>query len=180
GGSALVRDVHDIDPGRALEQLRCEMRGIAGNRAVVELTRPRLRKGDQLLDRPGRHGRMRDDDERRRGDQYDRREIAYRVVWQLAIQARMDGERPGRAHQQRMPVGYRPRGDFRPDVAASARAVLDDDLLAETLRQRLGNEPREQVRWTARNQGHDQPHGLRRISTCGPDGLRVPGSRTQQ
>ena len=87
--------------GAEAQPIRGEMRSVAGDRAVIELTWPRLRQRDELLDRRGGNRRMRNDDERRRRDQYDRCEITYGVVLQLAVKARVDRKRPDRVPRAR-------------------------------------------------------------------------------
>ena len=66
-------------------------------------------------------------------------------------------------HQQRVAVGLRLGGGLGADVAARARPVVDDDALAEPLRQRLRDDARRGVDAAARRPGHDQPDRLVRV-----------------
>src|SRR5215467_12596657 len=70
-----------------------------------------------------------------------------------------------------MAVGGRTRHCLGGDVARSTRPVLNDEWLAETLRQPLTNQAREDVRRAARGKADDDSHGPRRI------GLRPCNSR---
>src|SRR5262249_37297165 len=65
--------------------------------------------------------------------------------------------------QDRMPVGRRPRGLRSGNVAATAGDVLHIELLSELLRELLRGDPSEDVRWTARNERHDDAHWPRRV-----------------
>jgi len=56
----------------------------------------------------------------------------------------------GNHPKQRMAVGGRTRHCLGGDVARSTRPVLNDEWLAETLRQPLTNQAREDVRRAAR------------------------------
>jgi hypothetical protein len=51
----------------------------------------------------------------------------------------------GGHHQQRVAVGRRARDRLQGEIAAAARPVVDDHRLAEPLRERLTNEPRDDV-----------------------------------
>ncbi len=57
--------------------------------------------------------------------------VLARVVADIAVERRVDGERAGAAEAQRVAVRRGLRDLPRRDRAAGAAAVLDDDLLAE-------------------------------------------------
>jgi hypothetical protein len=72
-----------------------------------------------------------------------------------------------------MAVGGRTRDCFGGDLPLSARPVLDDERLAETLRQPLTNQAREDVGRAASGKADQHAHRPRRI------GLR-PGDARQR
>src|SRR5215475_4207856 len=61
--------------------------------------------------------------------------------------------------------------DFGADIAGGARSVLDDELLAKSLRQYLTYEARDDVRRTTGRKADDDAHRPRRI------GLRPSSAR---
>jgi hypothetical protein len=63
----------------------------------------------------------------------DRQHVLERIKWQLLVEAGIDGKRGDGAHQYGVAVGVGARGDLGRDVAGRARAVIDDDLLAQSL-----------------------------------------------
>ena len=92
----------------------------------------------------------------------DRREVARKVEIQVLIKRGVDGiGRDGL--QQRIAVRRRVGDDFGADIAGRARAVVDDELLAEPLRQRLADEARDDVGRQARRIADDDVHRPRRI-----------------
>src|SRR5262249_37419938 len=66
-------------------------------------------------------------------------------------------------HEQRVAVGGRAHDGLGGDVGASARPVLDDERLAEPLRQPLTHEAGGEGGWAASGKGDDHPHRPRRI-----------------
>ena len=67
----------------------------------------------------------------------DRRQVFLRVETQLAgIERLVDGDRRRRV-EQGIAICRRPYDEFAGEIAAGARAVVDDDRLAEPLRQPL-------------------------------------------
>ena len=61
-------------------------------------------------------------------DQRNRREIARRVVWQIVVEAGIDGV-TGRNDQYRVAIGRRCH-QFRTDDGIRAAAIVDHDILA--------------------------------------------------
>src|SRR5687767_14827142 len=108
---------------------------------------------------------MDDDDPGRRPELSDRREIAGEVVCDIAINAWVDtvGERD---LEDGVAVRRRFRCDLGADVARGARAVLDDHLLTEHLRQSSRNGAPDGVGARA--------GGSRNKITDGFDGVAVP------
>ena len=66
-------------------------------------------------------------------DQRDRLEIALDVVGQLRHHVAGDGERADRPHADGVAVGRRLRDQVEPERERAARAVVDDDRLAQLL-----------------------------------------------
>ena len=97
-------------------------------------------------------------------DHRDRREIAHRIVRQLAVHARIDRHRAGDAEEQRIAVGRRFGGDLGADDGAGAGPVVDDNLLPEHGRHFRREHARDDVAATAGSEGHDEFDGLGRIS----------------
>jgi hypothetical protein len=56
-----------------------------------------------------------------------------KIVIQIVVERRIDGVRRARI-EQRVAVGRRAHDEFGCDIAAGARLVVDDELLAEPLR----------------------------------------------
>ena len=79
---------------------------------------------------------------------------------QLVVEMRIDRVRRKRRHEQRVPIGLLVRRHRRADVAGRTRPVVDDDRLAQPLRQRVGDHARRRVDATARRPRHDQLDGL--------------------
>ena len=62
-----------------------------------------------------------------------------KIETEIVVERRVD--RVGHRHrQQRIAVGRRLDGGLGADIAAGARPVVDDELLAEPLRQRVGDQ----------------------------------------
>ena len=135
-----------------------------------------LQQRDQFLDRLGRNRGMREHDIRRCAGQCDRCEILVRIVGIVGVKARIDHEARTR-HQDRRAVG-RGTGDLgHADIAAGAGTVLDIELLAEALRQLVGQQPRHEVARAAGGERRDDLHrmggiGDRGKARAGPDQAR--------
>ncbi len=88
-------------------------------------------------------------------------------------------------HQYRVAVGLGLGDGADPDRAARARPVLDDERLAELLRQALRHRARHDVRGAAGREGHDDLHPLgrprlrlrRAVKRCTPPRQRQPTSQ---
>src|SRR5450631_4190865 len=94
-------------------------------RGVIELARLRLGERDQLLHVVRGQRRVDQNDERAGGDEPDRREVLARVVADVWIKRRIDGERSGAAEPERVAVG-RGLGDLAGAERAAGAAVVFD------------------------------------------------------
>ena len=84
--------------------------------------------------------------------------------------------------EQRVAVGGRAHDRLGADIAAGARPVLDDELLAEPLRQPLADQARDDVVRAAGGKADDDAHRPRRIGLrpCDArDGRQRGGARCQ-
>ena len=72
------------------------------------------------------------------GDVTNRREVAERVVVQILEEARIDHERTGATHEQRVAICGRSGRHGRAYHASGARAILYYEWLAEDRREPFG------------------------------------------
>jgi len=143
----------EVDAGHRFEELDTEMRGSpdAGG-AVADLAGIRLRVGDELGDRGGRHGRMDRHHVRRGADEADVRDAADRIVAQALVKGRPDPMRADVAKHERVAIGRGLRGQLRGDGAAGARPVFHGDRRIPDLRQARGGDARRLVDAAAGNE----------------------------
>ena len=91
----------------------------------------------------------------------------------FAAEVRDDHERPGKTEQERVAVGCRGRDELGADQARGARAIVDDDLLAEHFAEALRDDARHHVDRTARGRRRDhadRPVGIIRVGAfCAAD-----------
>jgi hypothetical protein len=92
----------------------------------------------------------------------DRRRVADEIEVEMLIE-RFIGRDRRRDHEDGVAVGRRPHHRFGANIAASARPVLDDKLLAEPLRQPLPHQACENIGRASGCEADDQTHGPRRI-----------------
>src|SRR5262249_34365174 len=139
-GRALVGDVRQIHAGDELEQLpRDVMRAADAGRGHVQLAGIGLGVGNKLGDGLGRHRGVNLHDQRNVFDLSDWRDVGDKVETELFIERGVD--RVLRVHQQqRVAIGRHAGDRFCRDVAGSARPDLDEKLLAEPVRQELGDQ----------------------------------------
>jgi hypothetical protein len=102
-------------------------------------------------------------------EQADGGKVLHRIVGRLGLQSRRERE-VGRCQQQRVTVRRGLLHGLRADEARRARPVVDDDRLAEELRQLVGNHAPDEIRGPAGRERNDQAYGLRGIGLRG--GLR--------
>ena len=151
-----------LHAGKLLDQRRGNVseRAVAGM-ADIDLARILLGIGDQVGERLHRKVWYRRDDQWRLGDEHDRHEIPLGVVSQALVHELVERDRRRRPEQPRMAVGSR-LGDRRPtEIAARARTVFDDELLAEVFTQRMRNGARKGINGGAGRERHD--HGNRMV-----------------
>ncbi len=155
------------------------LRGADAAGAVVELARVGARHLDQVLRRLGRRRGRHDEDVGHVRDVDDGCEILDRVEAQLRVEMDVDRVRADRTHQQVVAVGLHARRELGADVAAGAAAVVDDDRLAQLLRDRLGDHARGGVDAAARRPGHHQLDRLVRVAAGARLGIRRGGDGEQ-
>jgi len=105
---------------------------------------------------------MRDEQQWRRVQGHDRREIAQGVIRQLLVEGSGDGVGREIGEEQRVPVGRRLGHEVGRDGGAGTRSVLHDHLLAERFRDLGGRRARERVGRPSRRERHHQPDRLYR------------------
>ncbi len=160
-GRPRALEVHggDVDLAERAEQVlgREVRRRATAWRRVGELGRAGER--EQLVQVLRRDARVHDEQIRLRCGLNDRGEVLLRVVPCGGGEAGVHRERAGGA-EQRVAVGRRSCDRHRADVAAGARAVLDDDRLSQRLLQPRLKQARHDVDRPARSEGHDDADRL--------------------
>ena len=157
GAGALVGDVLHIGLGHLAEQFERQMNRAAGSaRTKVERAWPGARQREEFFEVIRFDRRVHDQDQRAGGDQADRRDPLDRVVRQL-VERRVGGV-AGRYHDQGVAVWGGARDDLGADQTAGASAVVDDELLAELLRQTYRHHARNDIGAAARRKRHDHAH----------------------
>ena len=112
---------------------------------------------------------------RRYADLRDRREIAHGIVGHVPIEARIDGVRGDRRHQQRVAVGRRLRDLIGADIAARAHPVVHHELLAQQLSHLRAHDARDGVGRTTGGEGDDHANRFGRIFVLGVRGRAHEG-----
>ena len=159
-----IRHVNHVHAAHQLEELAGHMgRRPDASRGHVELARVGLGIVDELRNGIGRERCIDFHHVGYAGDGRNRRDVARKIVVEFSVERDVDRMR-GRDHEQRVAVRRRIHDCLGGDIAAGAGAVLDDELLAEPLRQALTHEPRQDVGDTAGRIADDQFHGPRGIS----------------
>ena len=101
-------------------------------------------------------------DVRNPDDTGHRHDIAHEIERQLVVERRVDPV-GGIDQQQRVAVRRRVHDDLGADIVAGARPVVDDELLAEPLRQILPHQAGQDVDRAAGRIARDHVHRPRRI-----------------
>ena len=162
-------------PAADFQHLHRQVRRAAdADRSIGELVGIRLGIGCKPGQRCGRHlgmddqhiGRGRDhrDDRKRRG-----------VVIDLGVEALVDDQRARPGREQGVAVGRRLEDEFGAEIAAGAGTMLDDHRLAPARRERLAQQPRDQIRGAARARGHhdaDRTDGIVGLGDHGGGGCQ--------
>ena len=159
---ALVGNVQQADARADLERFaeHSGERSRAGARKG-ELAGVGLCERDELRERVDFQLRARDERERAQADHRDAREIVLRAVGKDLRHVLIDGEHRRRCEQIGVAVGLSARRRLRAKGCV-ARAVVDEDLLAQLARERAGNDARDDVGHPARRLRNDHPHRPRR------------------
>jgi hypothetical protein len=98
-------------------------------------------------------------------DARDWRDVAEENEIELVVKRRVDRLRCLK-HEQCIAVGVCARDDLSADIGCGARSVLNDEGLAEPLRQPWSDNTREDVGRASRRERHDVAHRPRRIGIC--------------
>jgi len=155
--------VDDVDAGHEFEQFRRDMgSGAVARRGEVELARIGLGIGDELGDGFDRQRRIHLHDHRGAHDAGDRGDVAKEIEIEVVVERGIDHVRR-RDQEQRVTVGQRMRRRFGAHIAAGARPVIDDELLAEPLRQPVTDQAGVDVGRSSRRKADDDMHRPRRI-----------------
>src|SRR5262245_22249868 len=108
-------------------------------------------------------------DKRRTGDAGDSCNIAEEIETKLIVEGCVDRV-AGEDQKKRIAVRLRPHHRLHADIAARARSIVDNELLAQPLRELLSNQTRYCVGRTARRVADDVAARPRRIGwrPCDP------------
>ena len=136
--------------------------GAVAGRRHVDLARIGLGVGDELGNGLGRNRWIDHHDNGNAADARDRRDVADEIEIELVVERRVDRVRRS-DQEERIAVRRRAHDRLGGDIAASARPVLDDELLAEPLRQPLTDQARDDVGRAAGGEADDDAHRPRRI-----------------
>ena len=160
-----------VDARHHLEQLAGDVqrRGVAARRHV-DLARIGLGISDELGNRCRRHRWIDHHDQGNGADARHRRGVADEIETQVVVDRRVDGVRR-HGEQQRVAVRGGAHHRLGADIGAGARPVLDDEWLAQPLRQPLTDEASDDVGRAAGRNRNGQAHRPRRV------GLRVRATR---
>src|SRR5262245_49136589 len=133
-----------------------------GARRNVDFAWIGLSIGDELGDRLGRNRWMHHHDVGHDNNAGDRRDVADEIEVELVIECRVERVRRS-GHKELIAVRECTHDGLRGDITARAWPVLDDELLAEPLRQPLTDETRGDVGATGGGIADNQAHWPRRI-----------------
>src|SRR5262245_23673717 len=120
-------------------------------RRYIDPARIGIRIGDELGNSFGRNRWMHRYDVRLPVNACDRRDVADEIETKLVIERGVDGI-PTADHEQRVAVRRCAHDRLCADIAAATRPVVDNELLAEPLRQPLTHETRNDVGRTGRSE----------------------------
>src|SRR5262249_44147017 len=92
----------------------------------------------------------------------DRRNVSNEIEGELVIECRVDRVDCTR-NKQRVTFRGRPNDDLSADICGRSWTVLNDEWLAEALRQPLAQETRDNISRPSGRSRHDDVHWPRRI-----------------
>src|SRR5712691_1664203 len=144
--------------------------GPVAGRRHVDPARIGLGVGYYLGNRFGLKRWVHQHDEGLSDDGRDRRDVAAEIEIELVVERRVD-HAIRTNHEQRIAVRGRLDDSLGADIAAGAWPVVDDEGLAEPVRQPLTHQAREDVVWSAGWIRDDYSHQSRRM------GLRLRDAR---
>src|SRR5262245_48778096 len=163
GCYAPIWHMNYVDAGHQLEQLARQMGGSSDTtRRHGELAGIALGIGDKLGNRFGRNRWIYYHDEGEADDAGDRRDVADKTELEIFVERRVDRVR-GTYHEQRVAVRWRAPDRLGGNIAGSPWPALDDEWLAEPLRQRLTDQARDDVDYATGRKARNDPHRPRRI-----------------
>ena len=165
--------------GRQLEQLAAQMleAADAGGR-IVEHAGLFLGEREQFLERMHRHGRIDGQHIGAGGDNADGYEILHRVE-RLLVEPGVDRVGDGN-DQKRISVGRRFCRKVGADDTAGAAAVIDEDLLAQSLAELIGDDAPDHVVAAAGRERDDHADRAARIVVRGQCRRREGRQREQK
>src|SRR5262249_15268176 len=175
GCCAPVRYVDQVDIGHHLEQFAGHMvRGSDTGRGEIDLAGISLGIGDELANRFDRKRWIYHQDIGYAKDTRDRRNIVHEIEIEIVVQRRTNQIACG-DQKERIAVGGSTYDRLCTDVGACSRPVLDDKWLAESLRQPLSDQAREDVGRIASGTRYNNAHSSGGIRLR-PSNMRDPGS----
>src|SRR5262245_31343177 len=118
--------------------------------------------GYELVDRIGWNRRIDHHDEREADDARDGGDVTEKNEIEFFVEGRVDRVRRS-CDEERIAVRRRAHDRLGADIVAATRAVFDDELLAEPLREPWSDKPRDNVGCTAGTCGGNDAHRARRI-----------------
>src|SRR5215475_532602 len=132
-------------------------------RPETDLARIGLGVRYELRDCFGWNRRIYHHDEREADDARDGGDVAEKNEIEFVVEGRVDRIRRT-CDEERIAVRRRPHDRLGSDIVAATRAVFDDELLAQPLREPWSDEPRDNVRRTGGTRGGNDAYWPRRIS----------------
>src|SRR5262252_5985543 len=146
--------------------------GTDAGRRHVDPTWIGLGVGNELGNRLDRHRGVHLYGKRLASDARDRRDVADEIEIELVVEGGVDRVHES-SHKERISVRGRVHDRLGADIAGSSWSVLDDELLAEPLRQPLSYQACHDVGATGGGKSDDDAHRPRRI------GLRPCDTRSR-
>ena len=127
---------------------------------IIQVARLGARHGQQFAQIARRNGRMHHQNRSNGRDHGNRHQITRGIIGK-AQERRVDRQRSGRAHQQRIAIRRAAHHRFSTNGTARTGAVFDHHRLPECWCQFLGHIARQHIGGTTRRKGRDQPKAAR-------------------